>query len=107
MTDHSDTVQVVDVPAEDRFVVRADGAEAELVYRVRDDHLILIHTEVPESLGGRGIAGRLVRAAVRRAEAEHLTIVPWCPFARRWLKEHPDEAGGVHVDFTTPPPPEE
>lgn len=104
MTDHSDTVQVVDVPAEDRFVVRADGAEAELLYRVRGSQLFLIHTEVPEALGGRGIGGRLVRAAIRRAETDHLGIVPWCPFARRWLKEHPDEAGDVHVDFTTPPP---
>lgn len=107
MTSDSDTVQVVDVPAEARFVVRIDGAEAELVYRVSGDRIFLIHTEVPGSLGGRGIGGQLVRAALRRAEAEHLTIVPWCPFARRWLKEHPDEAGGVHIDFTTPPPREE
>ena len=106
MTNDSDTVQVVDVPAEDRFVVRTDGAEAELVYRVSGGRIYLIHTEVPESLGGRGIAGQLVRASLRRAEADRLTIVPWCPFARRWLKEHPDEAGGVHVDFTTPPPEE-
>jgi hypothetical protein len=104
MADPSDTVQVVDVPAEDRFVVRVEGMEAELVYRVSGDRLFLLHTEVPESLGGRGIAGQLVRAALRRAEADHLTIVPWCPYARRWLKEHPDEAGGIHVDFTTPAP---
>ena len=106
MTNDSNTVQVVDVPLEDRFVVRTDGAEAELVYRVSGDRVYLIHTEVPESLGGRGIAGQLVRASLRRAEADRLTIVPWCPFARRWLKEHPDEAEGVHVDFTTPPPEE-
>ena len=104
MADHSDTVQVIDVPAEDRFVVRTEGKEAELVYRLDGDRFFLVHTEVPESLGGRGIAGQLVRAAVRRAESDGLTIVPWCPYARRWLKEHPDETGGVHVDFTTPPP---
>ena len=106
MADQSDAVQVVDLPAENRFVVRIDGTEAELVYRVRGDQFLLIHTEVPQALGGRGIAGQLVRAALRRAEADHLTIVPWCPYARRWLKEHPDEIGGVPVDFKTPPPPE-
>jgi hypothetical protein len=106
LTDHSDTVHVVDVPAEDRFVVRAEGMEGELVYRVSGDRFYLLHTEVPVALGGRGIAGQLVRAAVRRAESDHLTIVPWCPYARKWLKEHPDEAGGVHVDFTMPPPEE-
>lgn len=104
MTDPSDTLQVVDLPTENRFVVRVDGVEAELLYRVAKDHLFLIHTEVPDALGGRGIAGRLVRAAIRRAQSDHLTIVPWCPFARRWLKEHPDETGGITVDFTTQPP---
>jgi hypothetical protein len=107
LSDPSDTVQVVDVPAEDRFLARLEGMEAELVYRVSGERFFLVHTEVPEALGGRGIAGQLVRAAVRRAESDQLTIVPWCPYARRWLKEHPDELASARVDFKTPPPPEE
>ncbi len=103
MTNPNDTVDVVDVPAEHRFVARGTDAEAELVYRLDGDRLYLIHTEVPEAWNGRGVGSRLVRAALRRAQADHLTVVPWCPFARRWLKEHPDEAGGIDVDFRTPP----
>jgi predicted GNAT family acetyltransferase len=106
MSDASNTVEVIDVPAEHRFVVRGDDGEAELLYRVDGDNLELIHTEVPEAWGGRGIGSRLVRAAIRRAEANGLTVVPWCPFARRWLKEHPDEAAGITVDYQTPQPPE-
>jgi predicted GNAT family acetyltransferase len=105
MTDPNDTVQVVDVPVEQRFVVHGAGVEPELIYRLQGNDLILIHTEVPEALSGRGIGARLVRAAVARARAEHLTLIPWCPYARRWLKEHPDEVGGVDIDYTTPPPP--
>jgi predicted GNAT family acetyltransferase len=99
-------IEVVDVPAESRFVVRGpDGeAEAELLYHLNGNRFMLVHTEVPEAWGGRGIGGRLVRAALARARAEHLTVVPWCPYARHWLEEHPDEAGGVDVDFTTQPP---
>jgi predicted GNAT family acetyltransferase len=104
MTTAAGSPDVVDVPAENRFVVEADGAVAELLYRAQGDRLYLIHTEVPEALGGRGLGGRLVRAALERAEREHLTVVPWCPFARRWLKEHPDAAAGVALDFTTLPP---
>ncbi len=97
-------VEVVDVPDESRFVVRHEGAEAELVYE-RDGHrLALVHTGVPEALGGKGIGGRLVAAAADRARAEDLTLVPWCPFARRWLRDHADATEGVAVDWDTPPP---
>ena len=87
-----------------RFVVVDDGIEAELIYRRETDRLILIHTGVPDALGGRGIGGSLVRAALAHARAEQLTIVPWCPFARRWLRDHPDEAHDVAIDWDTPPP---
>ncbi|HWF16887.1 MAG TPA: GNAT family N-acetyltransferase [Acidimicrobiales bacterium] len=104
MTTPTDDMQVVDVPGESRFVVPGPDAEAELVYHLNGNRFVLVHTEVPETWGGRGIGGRLVRAALARARAGHLTVVPWCPFARRWLKEHPDEAGGVSIDFATLPP---
>lgn len=104
MANPTDAEPVVDVPAEDRFVVHGEGGNAELVYRVDGDRFYLLHTEVPEEWSGRGIGGHLVRAAIRRAAAEHLTVVPWCPFARRWLKQHPDEAGGITIDFKTPAP---
>jgi predicted GNAT family acetyltransferase len=86
-----------------RFVLEADGFAAELLYRTRADRLILIHTEVPDELGGHGIGGRLVRAAVAYARADHLTIVPWCPFARRWLTDHPDQVEGVTIDWDSLP----
>ncbi|MGZ6839098.1 MAG: GNAT family N-acetyltransferase [Frankiaceae bacterium] len=86
-----------------RFAVERDGAVAELVYEAEPGQLIIVHTEVPEVLGGRGVGGQLVRAAVARAAAEGLTVVPWCPFARRWLADHPDVAGIVTIDWGPPP----
>jgi uncharacterized protein len=106
MTIPTDQAPVVDDAATSRFVVREGGAEAELVYALADRKIVLVHTEVPEQWSGRGIGGRLVRAALARAETENLTVVPWCPFARRWLHEHPDEAAKVTVDWDTPRPPQ-
>jgi predicted GNAT family acetyltransferase len=60
---------------------------------------VLVHTGVPEEIGGRGIAGQLVRAALERARAEGLTLVPLCPYASRWLRDHPDEVDGIPVDW--------
>lgn len=104
MSSPIDDVEILHFPAENRFVIRRDGAEAELVYRIDKDRMLIVHTEVPDALGGRGIGAQLVNAAVRRAAAEDLTVVPWCPFARRYLRRHPDEAASVTVDWTPPPP---
>jgi len=94
---------VVDDTAHDRFLVEGDGALAELDYELEGDRLILIHTRVPEEMGGRGIAGQLVAAGVARARRESLTIAPWCPYARRWLSSHPDDIAGVTIDWSEPP----
>lgn len=94
---------VTDNRAESRFELDGDGALAELIYRRRADRLVLVHTEVPAALSGRGIGGLLVRAAVDRAAAEGLTIVPLCPFARGWLERHRESADIVNVDWGEPP----
>jgi predicted GNAT family acetyltransferase len=98
------TSEVRNDTAGSRFVIVVDGIEAELVYRQHGQRIILIHTGVPDALEGHGIGGRLVRAALAHARAEQLTIVPWCPFARRWLREHAAEAEGVSIDWDTLPP---
>ncbi len=98
-------VEVRDDRDRERFVVEVDGAEARLDYRSTPGTLVLVHTEVPDAIGGRGIGGRLVHAAVDRAEAEQLTLAPWCPFARGWLRRHPDESARVTIDWTEPPRP--
>jgi predicted GNAT family acetyltransferase len=88
---------VVDNERESRFETEVDGARAELVYRRSADGVELVHTEVPEALGGRGIGGVLVAAAVDDAATRGLTVVPTCAFARGWLERHPDVAARVTI----------
>lgn len=87
-----------------RLLIEQDGATAQLVYDTEPGRLILLHTEVPDSLSGQGIGARLVAAAVGRARADGLTIVPWCPFTRRWLRDHPEATTDVDIDWRTLPP---
>jgi predicted GNAT family acetyltransferase len=95
----SDSADVIDNTDASRFELRADGWLAELVYRTRGNRLVLVHTEVPLELEGRGIGGRLVTAAVDRAAREGVTLVPLCPFARGWLKRHPEAASRAAIDW--------
>ncbi len=94
---------VVDDRAHHRFVYPEGGVDAELVYRPDGDRLVLVHTEVPDAFRGRGIGGRLVRAAVGRAATTGETVVPSCPYARKWLQDHPEEAAAITVDWSEPP----
>jgi predicted GNAT family acetyltransferase len=95
----SDPQQVTDNQAESRFELDADGHQAVLLYRRNGDRLVLVHTEVPEQLEGRGLGGALVRAALARAARDGLTLVPLCPFARGWLQRHPDAAAQLTIDW--------
>ena len=95
----SDSADVTDNTDASRFELRADGWLAELIYRIRGDRLVLVHTDVPVELEGRGIGGRLVTAAVDRAVREGLTLVPLCPFARGWLERHPEAASKVVIEW--------
>lgn len=104
MGDHEHAV--VDDTGSHRFRYEEDGVEAELVYRAAPGRLTLVHTGVPDALGGRGIGGRLVRAAVERAVRTGETIAPGCPYARAWLEKHPDEAAAVAIDWAEPPTPD-
>jgi uncharacterized protein len=95
----TDAPPVTDNQAGSRFELRADGQLAELMYRRNGKRLVLIHTEVPVELEGQGIGGRLVRAAIDRAERDGMTVVPLCPFARGWLQRHPGVASRVTMDW--------
>jgi uncharacterized protein len=93
------SADVTDNPERSRFELSLDGHLAELVYHRHGDRLVLIHTEVPEELEGRGLGGKLVTAAINEAAADGLTVVPLCPFARGWLERHPDAAAKAAIDW--------
>lgn len=101
-TDASPSPEIVHETDATRFAAYVDGHEAEVTYRLRDQTMVIEHTDVPDELGGQGLAGRLVAAAVAHAAAEGLTVAPWCPYARRWLERNEDAAATVTIDWSPP-----
>lgn len=74
-----------------RYVVRIDGAEAEVSYSRAGDSLIIIdHTEVPDTLRGQGVGQALVRRSVEDAREQGHAILPLCPFATAQFERHPE-----------------
>jgi predicted GNAT family acetyltransferase len=74
-----------------RFEVVRAGDVAYLSYRIEDDVIVLVHTEVPHSLSGHGIAGALAQAAFDFARSRHLQVGVICPFVAKWLERHPEQ----------------
>lgn len=68
-----------------KFYVEVDGnIAAELVYNLPSkDRMIIEHTEVDESLEGKGVGRQLVSAAVDYARTNQMKIIPYCPFAKK------------------------
>jgi uncharacterized protein len=91
LRDDAGRATVRDNRAAHRFELDVNGQVAVLVYERRADELVLVHTEVPPSLRGRGLADRLVREALEAARAEGRRVVPVCPFVRAYLRRHKAE----------------
>jgi predicted GNAT family acetyltransferase len=69
------------------YVEENEERLAEMVYSIpAADKMIIEHTEVDDSLGGKGVGKQLVSAAVDYARTEGLKIIPLCPFANSVFK---------------------
>jgi hypothetical protein len=90
-------MQIEHQPDRQRFAINVDDHEAELDYERDGDVLVITHTGVPAAIGGRGIAGLLVQAAVDFARANGLRVRPACSYAASWMERHRDEVGALRA----------
>jgi len=76
------------------FYAGQDGAIlAELVYnKPSENKMIIEHTEVDDSLSGKGVGLQLVTTAVEYARTHQMKIIPLCPFAKSVFDKRPDFA---------------
>lgn len=74
-------------PEQHRFVAVVDNQESRLEYELLPRHGInFTLTFVPESLRGRGIAEKLVRAGLAWAREQKFAIEASCWYVRRFLR---------------------
>lgn len=90
---------ITDHPEANRFEARLAGELAGFVdYRLVRTRRILLHTEVPEAFGGRGIGAALARHVLDDARASGILVTVKCPFIRAFLERHPE-----YADAEAPP----
>jgi uncharacterized protein len=82
-------MEIVDVPDRSRFEVRVGGELAGFAeYRRRPDLIAFIHTLIDPRFEGHGLASQLVQTALDEARAEHVAVLPFCPFVRGYIERH-------------------
>jgi predicted GNAT family acetyltransferase len=81
-----------------RFTTEVEGHPALLDYSLSDRVMTITHTEVPQPIGGRGVAAELMRAALAAANKEGWTVVPACSYAAAYMRRHPDTGETQHQE---------
>ena len=100
MSGDPEPLVVVKAPERHRYEVRVGADCAYLEYRDSPSGaLVLEHTEVPAAFEGRGVGGRLVKAALDEARAENRHVIPECPFAYSYIKRHPEYQPLLHPEY--------
>ena len=75
--------------AESRYETTIGGHLAVCEYVMEGGRLMFTHTFVPPELRGRGIAEKLVRAALDEALAAGRAVVPACSYVAAFIERHP------------------
>ena len=73
-----------------RFECTVDGSPCELDYRLDGARMAIVHTGVPQQVGGRGIAAELTRAALDTARSRGWKVLPLCSYAAAYFRRHPE-----------------
>lgn len=81
---------VVHNQAASRFELELDGSVADCSYRLSAGVMDIVHTGVPRAYEGRGIAARLVHAALAHARAQGLKVRPSCSYVAAYMRRHRD-----------------
>jgi predicted GNAT family acetyltransferase len=84
--------EVTDNAALSRYEMVVDGATAFVAHVRHGDRLTLVHTEVPQALGGRGIGSALATAVLEDVRSRGLRVVPECEFIAAFIERHPEFA---------------
>ena len=94
---HGDAPGVIHQPEARRFELPdPDSGAVAFISYTRDEETVYIDsTVVPEHLRGRGLAGRLTRAALDEARNQGWTVVPRCSYVAAFITRNPEYANLV------------
>ncbi|NDU73597.1 GNAT family N-acetyltransferase [Actinomadura sp. DSM 109109] len=85
------STEITDDPGQGRYEIRLDGELAGFAeYERGEGAVVFLHTEIDPAFEGRGVGSALARGALDDVRSKGLSVVPLCPFIKKWIGRHPD-----------------
>jgi predicted GNAT family acetyltransferase len=85
------STEITDNAGKNRYEIRVDGDLAGFVdYEREEGSVVLVHTEVDSAFEGKGVGSALARGTLDDIRGKGGTVVPVCPFIKKWIEKHPD-----------------
>ena len=83
-------ISIVNNEKRSHFETEINGEFAFIEYRFYKGDIALMHTFVPESARGKGIAAALAKFALEYVKEHKLKLMVYCPVVSKYIKEHPE-----------------
>jgi len=84
-----DGIEISDAPDRGRYELSVDGQVVGFTeYHTRPGLIAFVHTEIDESVQGRGLGDALIRFALEDARNRDLAVLPFCPFVKAFIESH-------------------
>ena len=84
------TLQIIHRPEAGRIETTIENSLCYIDYQLRGAVMHVMHTIVPDAVGGRGIAGQLTEYAIDLARKNDWKIHPVCTYTVAYFKRHPE-----------------
>lgn len=97
-------IEFVDNPDASRYELHSDRELLGFIdYRLHDDVITMVHTEVDPAHSSSGHAATLSRSALDDARSRGLKVVPSCSYVASYIGKHPEYADLVARGAPTDP----
>ena len=71
-----------------QFIITIDNKEAYVDYNIEQNKMNLFHTYTDPELRGKGLAAKVVKAALEYAKQSNLKVEPGCTYVQSFISRH-------------------
>lgn len=90
MNEEYKDLELVNNEVAKRFEMSVGEHKAIIEYKQNPHTMVLLHTEVPQQLEGKGAATAIIEKVLKLVETNQQKLIPVCPFVVAYVKRHPE-----------------